>query len=44
MIAATDPGLSVVARLGGDVADTRDWVASVLGDLATDSENDGAAA
>jgi DNA-binding PucR family transcriptional regulator len=41
VISATDPGLSVVARLGGDVADTRDWVASVLGDLATDSENDG---
>jgi DNA-binding PucR family transcriptional regulator len=41
VISATDPGLSVVARLGGDVADTRDWVASVLGDLATDNENDG---
>jgi hypothetical protein len=40
VISATDPGLSVVARLGGDVADTRDWVASVLGDLATDNEND----
>ena len=41
VIAASDPGLSVVTRLGGDVADTRDWVASVLGDLATDNENDG---
>jgi DNA-binding PucR family transcriptional regulator len=40
VIAATDPGLSVVARLGGDVADTRDWVAAVLGDLAADNEND----
>jgi DNA-binding PucR family transcriptional regulator len=40
VIAASDPGLSVVARLGGDVADTRDWVASVLGDLALDNEND----
>ena len=42
MIAATDPGLSVVARLGapGDVADTREWVAAVLGDLASDDEND----
>ena len=40
VIAATDPGLSVVARLGGDVADTRDWVAAVLGDLAGDNEND----
>jgi DNA-binding PucR family transcriptional regulator len=41
VIAASDPGLALVARLGGDVADTRDWVASVLGDLATDNENDG---
>jgi DNA-binding PucR family transcriptional regulator len=41
VISASDPGLSVVARLGGDVAETRDWVASVLGDLAIDNENDG---
>jgi DNA-binding PucR family transcriptional regulator len=40
VIAADDPGLSVVARLGGDVAGIRDWVATVLGDLATDDEND----
>ena len=40
VIAATDPGLSVVARLGGDMAGTRDWVASVLGDLAFDDDND----
>jgi GGDEF-like domain/PucR C-terminal helix-turn-helix domain len=40
VIAAADPGLSVVARLGGDVAVTRDWVATVLGDLAGDDEND----
>jgi PucR C-terminal helix-turn-helix domain/GGDEF-like domain len=40
VIAADDPGLSVVARLGGDVAGTRDWVANVLGDLAGDNEND----
>ena len=40
MIAATDPGLSVVARLGGDVVGTRGWVTTVLGHLATDSEND----
>jgi len=40
VIAASDPGLSVVARLGGDVAGTRDWVATVLGDLAGDNEND----
>jgi DNA-binding PucR family transcriptional regulator len=41
VIAASDPGLSVVARLGGDVADTRGWVAAVLGDLASNDENDG---
>ena len=40
VIAVTDPGLSVVARLGDDVARTRDWVAAVLGDLAADNEND----
>ena len=40
VIAATDPGLSVVARLGGDVAGIRQWVVGVLGDLAGDSEND----
>jgi DNA-binding PucR family transcriptional regulator len=40
VIAADDPGLSVVARLGGDLAGTRDWVATVLGNLAGDNEND----
>jgi DNA-binding PucR family transcriptional regulator len=40
VISATDPGLSVVAHLGDDVTDTRDWVASVLCDLAADNEND----
>jgi DNA-binding PucR family transcriptional regulator len=40
VVAATDPGLSVVARLGGDVVGTREWVATVLGDLAGDDEND----
>ena len=40
VLAASDPGLSVVARLGGDVAGTREWVAGVLGDLAADTEND----
>ena len=40
VIAATDPGLSVVARLGDEVATTREWVAGVLGDLAGDNEND----
>ncbi len=40
VIAATDPGVSVAALLNGDVADTRAWVAKVLGDLAGDDEND----
>ena len=40
VIAASDPGLSVMARLGGDVVGTREWVAAVLGDLAGDNEND----
>jgi hypothetical protein len=40
VIAASDPGLSVVARLGSDVAGIREWVADVLGDLAYDTEND----
>jgi DNA-binding PucR family transcriptional regulator len=40
VIAATDPGVSVAALLGGDVVDTRAWVAEVLGDLAADTEND----
>jgi DNA-binding PucR family transcriptional regulator len=41
VLAATDPGLSVVARLGDDVAGIRDWVGTVLGKLATDDDNDG---
>lgn len=40
VIAATDPGVSVAALLSGDTADTRAWVAKVLGDLAGDDEND----
>jgi hypothetical protein len=40
VISATDPGLSIVARLGDDVTGIRDWVAAVLGDLAADNEND----
>jgi hypothetical protein len=40
VIAATDPGLSIAALLGGDVTETREWVATVLGDLAADNEND----
>jgi DNA-binding PucR family transcriptional regulator len=41
VIAATDPGLSVVGRLGDDVAGIRDWVGTVLGGLAIDDDNDG---
>jgi hypothetical protein len=40
VIAASDPGLSIAALLGGDVAYARGWVDGVLGDLASDSEND----
>lgn len=40
VLAASDPGLSVVARLGDDVAGIREWVATVLGGLAADNEND----
>jgi DNA-binding PucR family transcriptional regulator len=40
VIAATDPGVSIAALLSGDVADTRAWVAKVLGDLGGDDEND----
>jgi DNA-binding PucR family transcriptional regulator len=40
VISASDPGLSIAALLGGDVAYAREWVDEVLGDLAADSEND----
>ena len=40
VLSASDPGLSVVARLGDDVAAMRDWVGAVLGKLATDDDND----
>jgi DNA-binding PucR family transcriptional regulator len=40
VIAATDPGVSIAALLNRDVADTRAWVAKVLGDLASDDESD----
>src|SRR6185437_10924101 len=40
VIAASDPGLSIVARLAGGVAGIREWVADVLGDLAVDDDND----
>ena len=40
VIAASDPGLSAAALLGGDIAATRDWVTGVLGDLSADNDND----
>ncbi|MRH92402.1 PucR family transcriptional regulator [Nocardia sp. SYP-A9097] len=40
IVAASDPGLSTAALLGGDLTETRDWVGEVLGDLALDTEND----
>ncbi|MEV4124436.1 helix-turn-helix domain-containing protein [Nocardia sp. NPDC049707] len=40
ILAATDPGLSTAALLGGDLAETRDWVGEVLGHLACDTESD----
>jgi hypothetical protein len=40
VVAADDPGVSVAALLGGDITQTREWVAEVLGDLAVDHEND----
>jgi hypothetical protein len=41
ILAAGDPGLSIAAMLGGDVVRAREWVTEVLGDLASDTENDG---
>jgi DNA-binding PucR family transcriptional regulator len=40
VLANTDPGLAAVAMVGGNVDQARRWVADVLGDLATNSEND----
>ncbi len=40
VISASDPGLSIAALLGGDIAYAREWVDGVLGDLAADTEND----
>ncbi|MFD8246892.1 helix-turn-helix domain-containing protein [Nocardia sp. NPDC059691] len=40
VFSATDPGLSAAALLGGDMAEARDWVSEVLGDLASDNDND----
>jgi DNA-binding PucR family transcriptional regulator len=40
VIGAEDRGVPLAALLGGDVADTRAWVAAVLGDLAADTDGD----
>ena len=40
VIGAEDRGLPLAALLGADVADTRVWVAGVLGDLAADTDSD----
>jgi DNA-binding PucR family transcriptional regulator len=40
VVAAQDPGLTTAALLGGDLAETREWVDAVLGDLASDTDND----
>ncbi|WP_328402218.1 PucR family transcriptional regulator [Nocardia sp. NBC_00403] len=39
IMAASDPGLSAAALLGGS-AEVAEWVGEVLGELATDDEND----
>jgi DNA-binding PucR family transcriptional regulator len=40
MIGAEDRGVPLAALLGGEIADTRAWVAGVLGELAADTDND----
>ncbi|TQM25749.1 PucR-like helix-turn-helix protein [Nocardia bhagyanarayanae] len=40
VVAAGDPGLATAALVGTDLAETRDWVCEILGDLADDNEND----
>ncbi|MFE7742620.1 PucR family transcriptional regulator [Nocardia sp. NPDC057455] len=40
VIAAEDAGLSVAALLGSGSAELREWVGDVLGDLASDTDND----
>ena len=40
VIGAEDRGLPLAALLGGDIVDTRAWVAGVLGDLAVDTDGD----
>ncbi|MEU7767291.1 helix-turn-helix domain-containing protein [Nocardia sp. NPDC049190] len=40
IIAATDPGVTLAALLGGEIAEVREWVGEVLGDLGADNDND----
>ncbi len=40
VVAADDPGLSVAALLGDSIVEVREWVGDVLGDLASDTDND----
>ncbi|MGK8488896.1 PucR family transcriptional regulator [Nocardia asiatica] len=40
VIAAEDPGLSVAALLGRSIPEVREWVGEVLGELASDNDND----
>jgi hypothetical protein len=40
IVAATDPDIAVEALLGGGVAEAREWVADVLGKLASDNDDD----
>jgi DNA-binding PucR family transcriptional regulator len=40
VVAASDPGLAAAALIGGDIGAARGWVADVLGELSTDTEND----
>ncbi|MFF3573623.1 PucR family transcriptional regulator [Nocardia jiangxiensis] len=40
VLAASDLGLATAALLGSDLAETRDWVSEVLGNLSCDTEND----
>jgi DNA-binding PucR family transcriptional regulator len=41
VVANADPGLAASALLSGNVAEVREWVGEVLGDLAVESQNDG---
>ncbi|MUL80141.1 CdaR family transcriptional regulator [Mycolicibacterium sp. CBMA 226] len=40
VVCASDPGLEAAALLAGDIDSARQWVGVVLGDLASDTDND----